>query len=59
MENIRSTFTFLVEKHEGMRPLARPWIHGRITLKWILEKQGERVSNGYIWLWIGIGGGLV
>jgi hypothetical protein len=34
-------------------------IHGRIILKWILRKQGGRVSTGFIWLWIGTSAGLL
>jgi hypothetical protein len=29
---------------------------GRIILKWILEKKGKRVWNGFIWLRTGTGG---
>jgi hypothetical protein len=34
-------------------------VDGRIILKWILGKEGWRVCIGFIWLRIGIGGGLL
>jgi hypothetical protein len=32
-------------------------IDGRIILKWILRKQGERLWIGFIWRRLGTGGG--
>jgi hypothetical protein len=32
--------------------------NGSIILEWILEKQGEEVYTGSIWLTTGTGGGL-
>jgi len=32
-------------------------VYGRITFKWILEKEGEKLWTGFIWLRIGTTGG--
>jgi hypothetical protein len=34
-------------------------IGGRITLSWTLGRQGSMGKNGFIWLRIGLGGGLL
>jgi hypothetical protein len=49
----------LVGKTEGMSPLGRPSINGRIILRWILRKWDVGAWTGLIWLRIGTGGGLL
>jgi hypothetical protein len=34
-------------------------VDGRIILRWILKKHGGRVWNGFVWLRIGTGSGLL
>jgi hypothetical protein len=34
-------------------------VDGRVVLKWILKKQGRKVRTGFIWLRIGINGGIL
>jgi len=34
-------------------------VDGRKILEWVLGKQGGKVRNGFIWLRIGIVGGLL
>jgi hypothetical protein len=39
--------------------LWRLGIDGRITLEWMLRKQGEKVWTGFVWLRLGSSGGLL
>jgi hypothetical protein len=48
-------YRILVGKPEGKRP----HISGRMILKLILENQDGVLWTGFIWLRIGIGGGLL
>jgi hypothetical protein len=41
------------------RPVGTLDVGGRIILKWMLEKYGGVVWTGFIWLSIGISGGLL
>jgi hypothetical protein len=51
MGEVRNAYKILVGKAEGKkRPSRRPRRRWEITLEWILEKQGEKVWNGFIWL---------
>jgi hypothetical protein len=34
-------------------------VDGRIILEWILEKKGEKVLSGFIWLRIEVSGGIL
>jgi hypothetical protein len=34
-------------------------VDGKIILEWILQKEGGKVWTGYIWLRIGISGGML
>jgi hypothetical protein len=34
-------------------------VDGKILLEWILEKYGEKVWTGFMWLRIGTSGGLL
>jgi hypothetical protein len=34
----RGVYRVLVRKHEGKKPLGRPSVDGRITLRWIIRK---------------------
>jgi hypothetical protein len=43
----RSVYRFLVGKPEGKRPLGRPGICGRITLRWTLGRQGSMGQTGF------------
>jgi hypothetical protein len=38
------------ENLKGRNPLENLGIDGRILLEWILEKLGETVRTGFIWL---------
>jgi hypothetical protein len=59
MGEVRGAYNILVGKPEGRRPLGRPRLDGRITLRWILRKQGLGIWIGLIWLRIGTGGWLL
>jgi hypothetical protein len=48
-----------VGKLEGKKPLGRPRLSERRTLKWILEKWDGVVWTGLIWLRIGTSGGFL
>jgi hypothetical protein len=45
---VRNTYNILVGKLEGRRQLARLGKSGRIILKWILKKEGNRSWTGFI-----------
>jgi hypothetical protein len=45
---IRNAYKILVEKHEGKRPREDLDADGRITLKWIVNKEGDRMWTGFI-----------
>ena len=53
----RGVHRVLVGKPEGMRPLRRQDIDGKIILKWIFRKLEGVVGTGWSWLRIGTGGG--
>ena len=57
MEEGRVMHRVLVGKPEGKRSLGRPNVDGRIILRWIFRKWEGVVGTGWIWLWIGTGGG--
>jgi hypothetical protein len=52
-------YKILVGKLGGKRPLGRPRCRWEDNIKWILWKKGWRVRVGFIWLRLGIGGGLL
>jgi len=39
--------------------LENPDVDGRAILKWILKKCVGETKTGFVWLWIGTGGGLL
>jgi hypothetical protein len=49
----RKVYWYLVGKPEGKRP------NGRMGSEWILRRLAGRVWNGFSWLRIGAGGGLL
>jgi hypothetical protein len=53
----RVAYRVLVGKPEGMRPLGRPGVDGRIILIWIFRKWVVRAWTASIRLRIGTGGG--
>ena len=53
----RVAYRVLVGKPEGMRPLGRPGVDGRIILIWIFRKWDVGLWAGSSWLRIGTGGG--
>jgi hypothetical protein len=59
MEDGRSVCRVLVGRSEGKRPLGRPGVGGRITLRWTLNRQGSIGRTGFSWLRIGSIGGLL
>jgi hypothetical protein len=50
---------FWLESLKGREHLEDLGIDERITLKWVLGKEGWRGWIGFIWLRIGTGGGLL
>jgi len=46
-------------KLEGKRPLGRPRRRWGTISEWILEKQGGKLWNGFIWLRIVTSGGIL
>jgi hypothetical protein len=55
MVDMRNVKRISVKTPEVKKPPGRSR-YGRIILKWILKKQGMRVSIGFIWLRTGNGG---
>jgi hypothetical protein len=55
----RNAYRVLVGKSEGKRPVGALDVGGRIILKWIVEKYDGVVWIGFVWLSIGISGGLL
>jgi hypothetical protein len=55
-------YNILVERPEGRRPLGRPRCRWKDNIKvdlWILGKQGLGMWIGFMWLGVGICGGLL
>jgi hypothetical protein len=48
MGEMTNTYKILVGKSEGKRP-RDPSVDRRIILQWLLDKQGGKVWNGFIW----------
>jgi len=46
----RGIYRVLVVKPEGKKPLWRPSIDGRVTLRWIFSKWNMGVRTGSSWL---------
>jgi hypothetical protein len=44
---------------KGRDHLENSRVDGRIILEWILKKYDGKVWNGFIWLGVGTGGGLL
>jgi hypothetical protein len=44
----RKVYAISVAKFEVKRQLGRPWVHGRVILKWIIKKWNGRVCAGLI-----------
>jgi hypothetical protein len=59
MGEVRGAYNILLGKREGRRPREDLGIDGRITLIWVLGKQGLGMWIGFIWLRIGTCGGLL
>ena len=57
MGDSRGEYTVLVGRPEGKRPLGRPNVEGKITLKWMLKKWDGGLGTGLIWLRTGTGDG--
>jgi hypothetical protein len=55
----RNVYTVLVGKPEGKRPLERPRRRWEYGIKMDLREIGWGVWNGFTWLRIGTGGGLL
>jgi hypothetical protein len=58
-EEKKNAYKVLVGKSERKRPLGRPRHGWEDDIKWILEKLDGVVWSGFIWLRIGISGGLL
>lgn len=56
MVEIRNACRILVGEHEDLGDLG---VDGRTMLNWIVLKYVGNVWIGFIWLMIGIGGGLL
>jgi hypothetical protein len=56
---MRNAHNILVGKSEGKRLLEDLGVDERIIFAWILRKQGEKVYSEFIWLRIGVSGGLL
>jgi hypothetical protein len=54
---MRHAYKVLVIKPEWRRPLEDLGVDRKITVEWILGKQGGRLWTGCIWLRIGTSGG--
>jgi hypothetical protein len=59
MELKRNTYTDLVGKYEGKRPIGRPRHVWEGNIKCILKKQDGRTGNGCAWLRIRASGKLL
>jgi hypothetical protein len=60
MGEIRNLYKILVGKYEKKRDRSEDLgVDGNIKLKQNLRKWGWRVWIGFVWLMIGIGGGLL
>jgi hypothetical protein len=59
MGETRTAYEMFIGKPEGTKTLEDPGVDGKITLEWILGKQGGKVWTGCIWLRIGMSGGLL
>jgi hypothetical protein len=57
--NMRNACNISVGKPEGKRPLERLKRRWEMKLEWVLRKQGQKVSTGWVWLRIGRSGGLL
>jgi hypothetical protein len=49
-EEERHAYRVLTRIAEGLRPLAKAVVDGRIILKWILQKIGGSFATGSVWL---------
>jgi hypothetical protein len=47
---MKNRYKILVGKPEGQRPLWRPSLSDKITLRWLLSKLEGRVCTGYNYL---------
>jgi hypothetical protein len=52
-------YRVFVVRPKGKRPLGRPGVGGRITLRWTLGRQGSMGRTGFGWLRIRSCGGLL
>jgi hypothetical protein len=59
MVQMRNAYEILVGKPEGKRSFGRLSGNGNIILECILGKKGGKVWTGFIWLRMGISGGLL
>jgi hypothetical protein len=59
MGAMRNSYSISVGKPEGKRPLGRTGHKWENISQWILGKWGGNIWTGFIWLRIGISGGLL
>jgi hypothetical protein len=59
VECVAHTGEILVGKSEGMRPIGRFRHRLDNNIKWILNKWGVMMWNGFIWLGTGFSGSLL
>jgi len=59
MREGRGVYRVLVGTTEGKRPLVRPRLRWKITLRWNLGRQESMLRTGFDWLRRGSSGGLV
>ena len=52
-------YRILVGRPEGRNHLEDPGINGLIVSKWVFKRWEEGAWTGFMWLWIGNGGGLL
>jgi hypothetical protein len=59
MGQIRTACSISVGKHKGKKHVEHLVVDGRITLKWIIKKEGVKVQIGFTWFMLGSSGKLL